>query len=121
MELPWQAIRRTAVQRLRRPSDPFVELHNLLALAGAGDCASIDQWLETRPTSARSGAERLVEHMAVALRAYATQAYRRAATVLQSVVPELTRVGGSRAQNELFRELEQAAWNLVSDAVFAQR
>jgi len=119
VELPWQALRRTALARMQRSSDPFVELHNLLALAGAGDIASIEQWLQSRPAGVPSRTERLVERMAVALQAYATRAYQHAATVLQSVVPQLRQVGGSRAQNLLFRQLEESSWHQVSDATFA--
>ncbi len=119
VELPWQALRRTALARMQRPSDPFLELHNLLALAGAGDLASIEQWLQTRPADVPSRPERLVERMAVALQAYAARAYQHAATVLQSVVPQLPQVGVSRAKNLLFRQLEESSWRQVSDATFA--
>lgn len=119
IELPWEALRHTALARMQRPSDPFVELHNLLALAGAGDLASIEQWLQMRPANVPSRPERLVEQMAVALKAYAARAYQHAATVLQSVVPQLPQVGGSRAQNLLFRQLEEWCWSQVGDARFA--
>jgi len=117
--LPWEALRRTALSRMQRPSEPFVELHNLLALAGASDLASIDQWLETRPASLLSRRERLVEKMAVALRAHAAGSYKQAAIVLQRIVPQLSKVGGSRAQNLLFRQLEHWCWDKVNDAALA--
>jgi len=118
VELPWQALRRTALARMQRPSDPFVELHNLLALAGACDLASIEQWLQRRPDGVPSRPEHLVERMAVALHAYTTRAYQHAATVLQSVVPQLSQIGGSRAQNQLFQRLEEWCWQQNSDADF---
>ena len=117
IELPWELLRQTALARMPRPSAPFVELHNLLALAGASDLASIEQWLQRRPAHIPSRRERLVERMAVALRAYATREYQHAATLLRSVVPHLSQVGGSRAQNELFRQLEESCWN--QDATLA--
>jgi hypothetical protein len=116
IELPWEALRRTALVRMRRPSEPFVELHNLLALAGAGDLVSIEQWLQTWPAKVPSRPERLVEQMAVALQACAARAYQRAATVLQRVVPQLPQVGGSRAQNLLFQQLEEWCWVKAADA-----
>jgi hypothetical protein len=119
VDLPWEVLRRTALSRMQRPSEPFVELHNLLALAGAGDLASIDQWLETRPSNMLSRRERLVEQMAVALRAYAAGSYKFAAFVLQNIVPQLSQVGGSRTQNLLFRQMEEWCWDKVSDATFA--
>lgn len=117
--LPWEALRSTALGRMHRPSAPFVELHNLLALAGASDLASIDRWLEARRTHVLSRRGRLVEQMAVALRAIAAGSYKHAAFVLQSVVPQLSQVGGSRAQNLLFRQLEEWCRDKVSDAEFA--
>lgn len=115
VKLPWEALRRTALTRMERPSDPFVELHNLLAMAGAGDTAGIERWLQTRPASISSQPERLVEQMAVALLAYATGAFQYAASLLQEVVPQLQQVGGSRAQNQLFRQLQESCWYQVSD------
>ena len=60
IELPWEALRNTALNRMQRPSDPFVELHNLLALAGARDVASIDEWLKST-SEGPSGASRTVD------------------------------------------------------------
>ena len=62
---------------------------------------------------------RLVEQMAVALKAYAARAYQHAATVLQAVVPQLPQVGGSRAQIQLFQQLEESCLNMVSDPTIA--
>jgi hypothetical protein len=115
VNLPWDALRQTALRRMERPSDPFVTLHNLLALAGAGDVASIEQWLETRPRGVPSRPERLVERMAEALLAYTTEEYRRAAAVLREVVPELPCLGGSSAQLELFEELERSCRHRLDD------
>jgi len=115
-ELPWEALRRTALSRMERPADPFVELHNLLSLAGAGDPGSIELWLQSRPADMPSRPERLVEQMAVALRAYSAGFYEHAANVLQRIVPQLSKVGGSRAQNLLFWQLEELCWDKVRDA-----
>jgi hypothetical protein len=108
-ELPWQPLRLTALARMRRPNSPYVELHNLLALAGAGDLVNLDQWLQRQESRARSRSEALVSRMAVALRAYAAGDFELAATVLTNVVPYIAEVGGSRAQNQLFTQLMRAA------------
>ena len=108
-ELPWQPLRLTALARMRRPNSPYVELHNLLALAGAGDLVNLDQWLQRQESRARSRSEALVSRMAVALRAYAAGDFDLAATVLTNVVPYIAEVGGSRAQNQLFTQLMRAA------------
>ena len=109
VELPWEPVRVTALARMRRPSNPYVELHNLLALSGAGDLTSLDRWLHRQPSAARSRSEGLVGRMAVALRAYTAGDYKQATTVLANVVPYIAEVGGSRAQNQLFKQLEQAS------------
>jgi hypothetical protein len=109
VKLPWQPLRMTALARMQRPSSPYVELHNLLALAGAGDLVSLDQWLQRQVPVARSRGCALVARMAVALRAYAAEDFELAASVLASAVPYIAEVGGSRAQNQLFAQLAQAA------------
>ena len=109
VELPWEPVRMTALARMRRPSTPYIEVHNLLALAGAGDLTSLDRWLQRQPPAARSRSEVLVGRMAVALRAYTAGDYGQATTVLANVVPYIAEVGGSRAQNQLFKQLEQAS------------
>ena len=111
LDLPWEALRKTALASIHRSTEPFVELHNLLALTGAKDLASIDRWLESRPTAAQSRREQLVAQMAVALRAIVAGSFEYAAIELQRVVPQLPDVGGSRAQNELFRQLETWCWD----------
>jgi signal transduction histidine kinase len=105
--LPWSPLRRTALIRMRRHSNPFVELHNLLALAGAGDATGIARWLQANPGTFASRPLRLLRSMAVALQAYASGAYRQAALRLHDLVPQLPLIGGSRAQNELFAQIEE--------------
>jgi hypothetical protein len=117
--LPWKELQRTALTHMQRPSDPFVELHNLLALAGAGDIASMEYWLNTRPANGLSQSECLVRQMAVALKAYASRSFLQAATLLRTVVPQLSLVGGSHAQNLLFRQLEESCWHQLGGAAFA--
>jgi len=121
VELPWDALRSTALGRMQRASEPFVELHNLLSLAGAGDIESIDQWLQTRPVNIPSQRERLVQKMAVALSACAAGSYTYAASVMHNVVPQLSQVGGSRAQNQLFRQLEQWCWDKADETTLPTR
>jgi hypothetical protein len=111
--LPWEALRENALSSLAQPTDPYVELHNLLALAGARDADGIDAWLDahraeesdSHPTKAASASGGVLVRMADALGAYTHKHYRRAASLLREVVPEVQLIGGSRAQNELFMEL----------------
>jgi hypothetical protein len=120
-EFPWQALRNTALKRMQRPSEPFIELHNLLALAGARDSSSIDQWLEAQPAQGMARRESLVEQMAVALHAMVSGSYKYAAITMRRTVPQLSQVGGSRAQNELFNQLEDHCWSLAADTTVTQQ
>lgn len=105
VNLPWQALRRTALNGLRRQSDAFVTLHHLLALAGAGDSAGIETWLDG--DTDRSPQGRLLRRAALALCDCASGAYRQAAAELHALAPQLSIIGGSRAQRELFDQLER--------------
>jgi len=118
IELPWKALRKTAIASMQRSNEPFIELHNLLALAGAGDLASLDRWLESRPAYGLSRRDRLVGQMAVALRAFVNGSYEYAAITMQRTVPQLPKVGGSRAQNQLFQQMEQMSWDRAIDSAF---
>ncbi len=109
VELPWQVLRRTALKRMQRPCDPFVQLHNLLALAGAGDLARIDRWLNAQPVCDDIGEECLLRRAVMALRAYAGRTYRQAAEALHRLLPLLPRLGGSAEQNRLFVDLARAS------------
>jgi hypothetical protein len=110
VDLPWEPVRVRAVFSMRRPSDAYVELHHLLAFAGAGDLDSIDRWLARPRSDELPVRRRLVVRMAEALRAYAAGDYRNAGWLLDETVPRLAEVGGSRAQNELFADIEKACW-----------
>jgi hypothetical protein len=107
-ELEWEPIRRTALARMHRPSDPFTELHNLLALAGAGDQASLDRYMNTRTEdSFHMG---MVFKLATALSAYVECHYRRAAELLWGLLPRIPEIGGSRAQIQLFEQMAATSW-----------
>lgn len=118
--LPWQPLRRIALKRMQRVCDPFVQLHNLLALAGAGDFESIDRWLQTQPLCDDASRECVLRKTAIALKAFAARTYRNAAAALESVLPHLPGLGGSLAQHRLFIEMVQSSWRLVRQVAPAQ-
>jgi hypothetical protein len=106
--LPWDAVRDAALEGLGQPCRAYVELHHLLALAGAADEASvaaIEAWL-----ARESGPVQALDRGAVVvavrgLLAYARRDYASASRWLGSVSSQLSRIGGSRAQNELFERI----------------
>jgi hypothetical protein len=58
--------------------------------------------------------------MADGLCAFAAQDYSRAAVTLAATAPRVSRLGGSRAQNQLFELISQEArWRAEGTSVFA--
>lgn len=106
--LPWQPIRRTALAHMWDTPDPFVQLHHLMALAGANDTGSIALWLRTDSRFSSTKEQRVLERFALAMSALSSGAFLRAADLLHAVLPDLPEVGGSQAQNQIFGQL--AAW-----------
>lgn len=94
---------------LQRPSSPFVSAHNVLALAGAGDTESLDKWIEHKTRTTVLRAEAPVIRIARGLRSYISGRYAHAAHELHGIAAQFSKVGGSRAQNELFTKLHEAA------------
>lgn len=115
VELPWEEVRKTALSRLQRPSDPFTEMHNLLALAGAGDMESLLRWARKAPRKGKERQKRIVEKFAVALTAYVARRHRQAARIFAELAPHIDKIGGSRAQNQLFEEIAMSSWRQVAD------
>jgi hypothetical protein len=109
VEIPWEPARKAAIEGLRRPSSPYVELHHLLALAGAEDASSINRWRNTRVHDGSSLTDHVLTRMAGGLGAFAAQDYSRAAVKLTATAPQVSRLGGSRAQNQLFELIAQEA------------
>jgi hypothetical protein len=108
MMLPWEPIRRTALAHLHDTPDPFVQLHHLMALAGAKDTDSIALWLRTSSMPAGTKERCVLRRFALAMAALSSGAFLRAAGLLHAVLPDLPAVGGSLAQNQLFGQI--AAW-----------
>lgn len=79
-------------------------MHNLLALAGAGDRATIEAWAY-RVHPLRSGAQRTVRVFAPAMLAYVDGAMATCADGLDTGIGSLNEVGDSGAQNGLFHML----------------
>ena len=100
--LPWEAIRRTALAHLYDTPDPFVQLHHLMALAGAKDAVSITRWIKATSKYAKTKDQRIVQRFALAMLALGAGEFPPAADLLHAVLPDLPALGGSQAQNQLF-------------------
>ena len=114
--LPWQPLRRTALANLHRDLSAFVQLHNLLAIAGAGDVRGMQRWLESGSAAEMTPGDRQLRQFAPALIALAAGSWRQAGLLLQATMHEISSVGGSGAQNTLFAQL--AAWCARQDAEY---
>lgn len=106
--LPWESLRAIAAMQLNAPNTPFVQIHNLLALAGAGDVYPLERYLgEAAPATNDAG--HIIRRVATALHAYSTGDYRQAATLMDSVATRVAETGGSHAQNRLFAGIARHA------------
>jgi hypothetical protein len=107
--LPWEPLRSRAVRNLGKRGCPYVELHCLLALAGARDIETLDEWLRIK-RHCKDDRTRLLAHLVVGLRAFAASDYALAASALEEVVVRISELGGSHAQNLLFEEIAAYCW-----------
>jgi hypothetical protein len=108
--LPWQPLRQRALLRIHQTQDTFIQIHNLLALAGAGDLVALEQWLARRTGVAESQTEPLSEKIALTLHALVRGAFKESAERLQTIRPQLPQIGGSKAQLQLFEQIEHYCW-----------
>lgn len=109
VELPWTLLSSRALARLEAGgNDPFVAMHHLLALAGAGDMDNLERWLRATAECDDLGADCLLRRLALALRDYVGQAFESASEVLARLLPHLSSLGGSFAQLQLFAELARS-------------
>ncbi len=112
VELPWEPLRSRAVRNLGKRDCPYVELHCLLALAGARDLETLDEWLRIK-RHCKDERTQLLARLVVGLRAFAASDFAIAASVLDEVVARISELGGSHAQNLLFEEIAAYCWQLA--------
>jgi hypothetical protein len=108
--LPWEVARKYALESLESEADDFTVLHDLLALAGAGDVPNLDRWLHDQPPYGGAG-PKVLPQLGRGLRAFANEDYRHAATLLRVGMPHLASIGGSDAQRHLFHQITDFAAN----------
>ena len=104
VELPWEPLRARAVRNLGKSRGPYVELHCLLAIAGARDLETLDEWLRLG-RHRKDPRTRLLTELVRGLRAFAASDYALASVELEGVVSKISELGGSHAQNLLFEEI----------------
>jgi hypothetical protein len=105
----WERVRAAADRPQDHRQDPYVELHDALALAGARDLRSLDRWLDAHLDGAGTEEDRILLKTAWGLRSFASRDFGAAAALLADAAVSASRLGGSRAQNALFEQIRGAA------------
>lgn len=106
--LPWEAVRKYAVESLPSEADDFIVLHHLLALSGAGEISVLDRWIDSQANRA-SGKAPVIAQLGEGLRAFAKEEYATAAEALETNLGWLPAIGGSDAQRQLFQRIADVA------------
>lgn len=121
IDIDWEAVREAAAGAAGGASDPYVELHRLLAFAGSRDVKALDRWLDECSSEASSEAELTLLRMGWGVRTFATGDYGAAATLLKNNAPGVSQLGGSRAQNELFSQIAAEAEQRARESMPIER
>jgi tetratricopeptide (TPR) repeat protein len=104
---PWQEVRDQGTPAAERPGPAFRDAHAALAFAGGGDESMLGRLIDRLRTAAKGG-DRLAAEVTLPLvegiGAFARGEYGAAVGFLEPVFPQLTRIGGSHAQREVFEE-----------------
>jgi hypothetical protein len=110
---PWHEVRDFARRAFPNPSVAFADGHLVLALAAAGDADGVAARLaELREMEGegRQPAGRVVADVAEAMTAYAQGDWDRTIALMAPVFEEIVRVGGSRAQRDVFEQTLLSAY-----------
>ena len=106
----WQALADLAETRIGDHAMAFTDLHYMLALVGAGRNEAARRYLESLHNFAATGegdmaetARSLTVPIAAALLAYGEDRYGETALQLGGLVDHMAPVGGSHAQQDIFR------------------
>lgn len=108
----WNAVRQFSAEKFPAPM-VFVDTHQAMALAAAGDETGLETYLEALERADRDGklpAGHVPADLGRAFSAYARKDWADAVRRLESVWPAVVRIGGSRAQRDLVRNTLLAAY-----------
>ena len=90
----------------------------MLALAGARDLETMDEWLRIK-RHCKDERTKLLARLVTGLRAFAASDYALAASVLDVVVARIPELGGSHAQNLVFGEIAAYCWQRADSRIAA--
>ena len=105
--VPWQEVRDQAAPAADRPGPPFRDAHAALAFAAAGDDESLGRMMDGLREVANKGnavAEEVTLPLVQGIHAFAQGDYQEAVQRMEPIAGQLTRLGGSHAQREVFED-----------------
>ena len=105
--MPWDEVKEQAAPAATTPGAAFRDAHAALAFAASGDRELMDQMIDRLRTNAENGnifAKEVILPLAQGIDAFAQEDYSTAVEYLEPVFPQLTRIGGSHAQREVFED-----------------
>ena len=111
--LPWDDVRDFARRAFPKPSVAFADGHLVMALVAAGDpdgAAARLTELRQMDRESRQPAGRVVSDVSEAMTAYARGDWERTIALMTPVFEELVRIGGSRAQRDVFEQTLLSAY-----------
>ena len=105
--MPWEEVKEQGSPAATLPGPAFRDAHAALAFAASGDRELMDQMINRLRTNAENGnifAREIILPLAQGIDAFAQHDYNSAVNYLEPVFPQLTRIGGSHAQREVFED-----------------
>jgi hypothetical protein len=111
--LPWAEVRDFSGRAFPKASVAFADAHVVMALAAGGEhegAAARIAELRLLEEAGRQAAGRVAGDVAESMVAFARGDWRRTIDRLEPVFPELVRVGGSRAQRDVFEQTLLSAY-----------
>ncbi len=105
--VPWEEVKEQAAPAATTPGAAFRDAHAALAFAASGDRDLMDKMIDRLRTNAENGnifAREIILPLAQGIDAFAQEDYSAAVEYLEPVFPQLTRIGGSHAQREVFED-----------------
>ena len=105
--MPWEEVKEQATPAATRPGPAFRDAHAALAFAASGDRELMGQMLDRLRADGEKGnifAQEIILPLAQGIDAFAQEDYAGAVEYLEPVFPQLTRIGGSHAQREVFED-----------------
>ena len=110
---PWEEVRDFARRAFPKPSVAFADQHLVMALAAAGDADGVASFigeLRVMEKENRQLAGPVAGDVAEAMVAYARGDWAGAISLLEPALTELVRIGGSRAQRDVFEQTLLSAY-----------